>query len=306
MKTTVTTTVSFDAGQAREKAEEILDSMGFQEVYATEGIYFVDPITNKWYPTLFVDLTFNEGDERIPKLCELLAMHGMKPDVKTTTTIEYSEEDFQTAPLLWMERTSECVRSHASELGTKYDLMHACPHCGTGAKQVWYKRVKRKDLREIRKHRAIMSWDEHILVDKAMRKMLVNAGITGISFAEVHARDEVGDWNPIDRDQILIESTLPPMRGELTAHDEQDICKVCRRGGRSFYRIPNNPYREEDLVGIKDFNLTWEWFGSFRFDGNVRHAMFADPRVLVTPKVRNLFREARVTTFKWTPVSLAD
>jgi len=93
------------------------------------------------------------------------------------------------------------------------------------------------------------------------------------------------------------------MRGELTAADEQDLCKVCRRGGHSFFF--DKRYREEDLVGMQDFNLTWEWFGSFDFDGNTRRSKFSLPRVLVTPKVRNIFREARVATFEWTPVEIA-
>jgi hypothetical protein len=308
MKTTVTITISFEAGQVREKAEEILGLVGCtqDEVHAVggEGFLLFDLTTNESHPALFVDVTFNEGDERIQKLCELLAKHGIKADVETTRSIEYSEEDLQTSRLLQMSAGSDYLQSITSELGTKYDLKHACPHCGTGAKQIWYERVKRKDLPLLRKHRAIMSRDDHILVDATVRKMLINAGITGISFAEVHARDEVGDWNPIDRYQILIESTLPPMRGELTADDEKDLCKLCRRGGHPYFS--DERYHQEDLVGMKDFNLTWEWFGSYSFDGNARHADFSHPRVLVTPKVMNLFREARVKTFKWTPVVLAD
>lgn len=304
MKTTVTTTISFEAGRAREKAEEILGSIGCtqDEVYATGPIYLFDTTTNEMHPGLFVDVTFNEGDERIPKLCELLEMHGISADVSTTESVEYSEEDLQTARLLEMSAGGDYLQSIAHELGTKYDLKHACPHCGTGAKQVWFGRVKRKDLPRLRKHRAIKSRDGHIIVDATMRKMLVNAGITGISFAEVHARDDIGDWNPIDREQILIESTLPPMRGELTAEEEKDLCQVCRRGGHPLRS--KKRHHEEDLVGMKDFNLTWEWFGHFNFDGNTRRSEFSFPLTLVTPKVMNLFREARVTTFKWTPVEV--
>ncbi len=303
MKTTVTVKISFEAGQAQEKAEEILGLVGCtqEEVYATEGFHLFDPTTNEMHPGLLVYVTFNEGDERIPKLCELLAVHGIQADVETTKSVEYSEEDYQIAPLLKMSAGNEWLTSRPSELGTKYDLKNACPHCGTGAKQIWYQRVKRKELPTIRKHRALMG-GRHIIVDARIRKMLVNAGITGISFAEVHARDEVGFWNAIDREQILIEHTLPPMRGELTADDEQNLCKVCRRGGRVSF--PNKPYTKEDLVGMKDFNLTWEWFGSFSFDGNVRNADFSLPRILVTPKVMDVFRAAEVKSFKWTPVDI--
>ncbi len=305
MKTTVTVEISFEVGQVQEKAEEILGLVGCtqEEVYATGGMHLFDPSTNEMHPALFVDVTFNEGDPRIPKLCELLALHGIQADIETTTSVEYSEEDLQNAPLLKMTAGDEYLQSITSEMGTKYDLTHACIHCGTGMKQIWYERVKRKELPKIHKHRAIMSRDDHILVDATMRKKLVDAGITGISFADVHARDDFGDWNPIDRFQILIEHTMPPMCTEPTELDEKYMCKVCRRGGR--FSFPDQPYRKEDLVGMKDFNLTWEWFGFHTFNGNVRDSQIPSPNVLVTPKVMNLFRQAEVKTFKWTPVGLA-
>lgn len=304
MKTTVTVQVSFEAGQAQEKAEEILGLIGCkqEEVSATGGMFLFDPATNEMHPALFVDVTFNEGDARISKLCELLATHGIRADVETTKSVEYSEEDYQTARLLKMSAGSDYLQSKASEMGTKYDLKNACPHCGTGMKQVWYERVKRKELPLIHKHRAIKCLDDHIIVDATIRKMLVDAGITGISFAEVHARDEVGDWNPIDRFQIIMEHTMPPMCTEPTELDEKHMCQVCRRGGR--FSFPDQPYRKEDLVDVCDFNLTWEWFGFHTFNGNVRDSQIPSPLVLVTPKVMNLFREARVKTFKWTPVGI--
>jgi hypothetical protein len=251
-------------------------------------------------PALFVDVTLNAGDERIAKLIALLEQHGEEHQVRKY--VEQTDEDLLSARLLWLSPGSDCARSHASRLGTKYDLTHACPHCGTGAKQISHARVTRKDMSEIRKTRALMSFDYYLFVDTAVRKMLTDAGITGISFAEVYSRDSVGFWEPIDREQVLIENSMPPLRGELTAEDEQELCKVCRRGGHSWLR--KKTYREEDLIGMKDFNLTWEWFGSYSFDGKARGAEFSVPQVIVTPKVLHIFREAGVKSFKWEPVDL--
>ncbi|MBK9260606.1 MAG: hypothetical protein IPM54_12380 [Polyangiaceae bacterium] len=94
MKTTVTVTISFEVGKAHEKAEEILGSIGCtqEEVHAIAGIHLFDTTTNEMYPGLFVDVTFNEGDERIPKLCELLATHGILADVSTKKSVEYSKK----------------------------------------------------------------------------------------------------------------------------------------------------------------------------------------------------------------------
>lgn len=95
------------------------------------------------------------------------------------------------------------------------------------------------------------------------------------------------------------------MRGELTDLDEQYLCKTCKRGGRR--RFSTNPYREEDLVGLQDFNLTWEWFGEFWPEDKEKNrpAKRPDSHLLVTPKVMNIIREAGVKAFDWTPVNVA-
>jgi len=133
---------------------------------------------------------------------------------------------------------------------------------------------------------------------------LKDAGVTGISFGEVRARLKNDKWSSVARDQILIEHVMPPMRGELTARDEEYLCKVCRRGGRRDFS--KKPYGEEDLVGMQDFNLTWEWFGDFWPEDKEkgRCAKRSSPFVLVTPKVMNIFRDAGVKTFQWTPVGI--
>lgn len=250
----------------------------------------------------FVHLTIEDDDERLPKVLAFLTSIDEEPSVSVQRV--YSEEDLQTALLLMMSTGSTRLQSHSRELGTKYDLKDACPHCGTGAKQSWYARIKRKELPLLRKHHAINTLDGFTLVNATMRSMLADAQITGISFTDVQARDGVGDWISIDREQILIESTLPPMRGELAPNEREDVCTVCHRGGHHVF-ASNRYYREEDLVAMKDFNFTWEWFGSFKFDGNARTSDLSFPHVLVTPKAMNLFRDAGVAeNFKWQPLVL--
>lgn len=252
---------------------------------------------------IFVDVKLDETDPRVAKVLALLKQHSVEVDVGTYT--EYSDEDLQNARLLLMWSDAN-VHVHAGPgLGTKYDLTNACSNCHTGARQTSPLYVNDRALRTIRTHRAVKANSGDIILDGGMRKKLVDVGATGISFGDVRVRHENKKWSAVARYQILIEHVMPPMRGDLRAKDEQYLCKVCRRGGRM--SSPNAPYREEDLMGMQDFNLTWEWFGEFWPEDKEKgkSAGWPSPGILVTPKVMNIFNEAGVKAFRWTPVNVA-
>lgn len=251
--------------------------------------------------TIDVDVKLDQTDPRVAKLLALLEQHGVEVTVRTFT--QYSEEDLQNARLLLMWPDAN-VHVHAGHsLGTKYDLTNACPNCHTGALQISPLYVDRDSLKVIRKHRALMTNSGDIIIDGGMRKKLVDAGITGISFGDVRARHENKKWSEVARDHILIEHVLPPMRGDLKPEDEKQLCKVCRRGGRMF--VTEIPYYQEDLVNAKDFNLTWDWFGEFGPPDDMRHEIRSNPYTCVTPKVMNIFNKAGVKAFSWIPVNVA-
>lgn len=247
-----------------------------------------------------VDIRLDERDERVAKVYALLEQYGIEPDV--SGFIEYSEEDLQNAQLLTMRSTSDIDVFAGFQYGTEFDLTNACPHCKTGGKQLPMLYVDNDEIATIRKHCALMTYSREILVDGVMAKKLKDAGITGISFGDVRARLSNGKWTSVAREQILIEHIMPPMRAATTEDDEKYLCQVCRRGGRM--TSLGNLYRQEDLVSIKDFNLTWEWFGEFGPAEPGRRELRSNPSVLVTPKVMNIFRDAGVKTFEWYPVNI--
>ena len=252
-----------------------------------------------------VTVKLDDGDERIEKLHELLNRYRV--EVEEFDYIEYSDEDLQSARLLWMNRDINENVSAGHMDGTKYDMTEACANCATGARQTSALYIDGYDetLAKVRKHRAIGSFDGDILVDGGMAKKLKDAGVTGISFGEVRARLPSKKWRMLAREQILITHTMPPRRFEPTTSEDKYFCKVCRRGVGS---TPLMSYRSEDLVGMQDFNLTWEWRGHFWPKPKEKHAYakWPSPATLVTPKVMNIFREAGVTTFKWTPMFLDE
>lgn len=289
--------IKFDAENLPGQAAAILNPTGCGPDVADVSdwaIMKIDRIT--------VRIELYETDERVAKVFALLKQYGVEVD--SYTTIEYSDEDLQTARLLWMLLVANVDVFAGFQYGTEFDLTNACPNCKTGGTQTSVLYVDNDEIATIRKHRAVQTYSNEILVDGGMRKKLVNAGTTGISFGDVRARHNNGKWTEVARDQILITHTMPPMRGELTAKDEEYLCKVCRRGGRMVYT--QKPYREEDLVGMCDFNVTWEWFGIFGPADDKHRERRSRPRVLVTPKVVNIFRKAGVKTLKWIPVGVEE
>lgn len=289
---------SFDADEIPGEAAAILSPSG-----CGSDVADVHDFTILNIRTVRVRIELDETDERVAKVFALLQQYGVEFD--SYTTIEYSDEDRQNARLLWVGPLDYNDEVYAGlSLGTEYDLTHACPNCQTGAKQISPLYVAHKDLAKIRKHRAIRTMDEGILVDGGLVKKLQDAKVTGISFGDVRARHENGKWSEVARYQILIENVLPPMHGDFNAEHDKHQCTVCRRGGRGGF--PKKPYRAADLVGICDFNLTWEWFGEFR-TAEHRHGLHrSTPFLFVTPKVMNIFRDAGVKTFNWRPVDIVE
>jgi hypothetical protein len=300
MKTKVQ--IGFDAQTLPADGATILDATGCGSDVADVHDYTIHDIR-----TVKVRLTLDKGDPRIAKVLALLEQYGIKADVVDYP--EYSDEDLETAQLLWMSGDIDQSVDTGYQYGTKYDLSQACPNCNAGARQTSALYIDGEELRLVRSHRAIEAFNCGVLVDGGIAKKLRDAGVRGISFGEVRARLKNKKWSLVAREQILIEHTMPPVRSSPTEDDTQQMCKVCRRGG--WINIPKKPYRAEDLVGMQDFNVTWEWFGPFwPEDLNrgiySRYAKWPHPRIVVTPKVMNIFRDAGVTTFEWTPVTIGD
>jgi len=256
------------------------------------------PVLNR----IGVDITLDDTDPRVAKVLALLEQH--KTSYLLGRKDVFTEDELQNARLLHMGRDINVNVFAGPRAGTKYDMSDACSRCGTGARQISPLYIGADDLAMLRKHRAIGSYYCDILVDGGMAKKLKDDAVTGISFGEVRARQKNKKWGEVAREQVLINRVMPPLSGKSTLVNREEICTLCRRGGfTSNFEVPFRlAYHAHDLAHAHDMNLSWEWFGPFKFDGNLDDALFAAPQVLVTPKVMNIFREAGVKTFEWTPV----
>ena len=297
----VVRSISFDGSNLPGGAPTILKPAGCELAV----VELIDAVV-AGAPMIHVRLHLDEGDPRIVRVFELLQLHGT--EAHTYTFYEFTEEERQAAPLLVMDRdANENVVAGAIE-GTKYDLTTACPQCGSGARQASPLYIFYEQLQMVRKHRAIGSSRGAILVDGGMVKKLRDNNVTGIAgFGEVYARMKKGGRSLVAREQIFMNHTLPP-EAPSAQLDRSTACPLCRRAGMKGVGGPpwRTVYRRQDLSDIRDFNQSWEWYGEFKKPDDPRKLRVPRPVTLVTPKVMNIFREAGVTTFEWTPIFVED
>jgi hypothetical protein len=294
--------IDVEAGKLPGKALDILIPTGCGPDVATISRFFhrIDTRDNTYFASEVANIHLEEGDPRIMLVQELAK--ELRADVDVEHYKAYSEEDRYNARLLIMGKDVGPSISRGCQAGTKFNREKGCWNCGTGMQQIWYLRVAKKDLPTVLAHRAVATFSNEIMIDADLRQSLLDNDVKGISFAEVHARNQNDDWVPIGRDQILIEHVMPPIRGVFPPDGEKAACKVCNRGGHQY--LPEYFYREEDLEGIQDFNVTWEWFEGYSMADSLRECRPGRPEVLVTPKVMDIFRRAGVDTFEWTPVGI--
>ena len=65
-------------------------------------------------------------------------------------------------------------------------------------------------------------------------------------------------------------------------------------------------YRASDLRDADDVSSTWEHLGFAVLEAELRDSLLSFPWMLVTPKVRRVFRDAGVTSFDWLPIRVDD
>jgi hypothetical protein len=229
-------------------------------------------------------------------LLSLLRQHAV--DWSEWHVDSYTEEEQGSARLLLMHPNRRCEIDGGVEWGMTYDLSRGCPACGTGAQQTSAVLVDGDHVADLEGHRAGATYHGHILVDEGLAAELENLGATGLSFRGVYAvmpdrRQVKLRWR-----QMCAARTLPPMSPQTTGLARERVCEVCRRNG--YFRMDEEPtrivYQASDLREAEDVNMSWEhqWFAVLEPD--LRQSLLSWPWLLVTPKVRRVFRDAGVTS----------
>jgi hypothetical protein len=253
-----------------------------------------------------VRIILEEGDPRIPVVRQLLRRYdagGLEyhDDV-------FTEEELDGARLLLMHTTREAEVCGGVEYGMTYDLSGACPACGTGGKQTSPVFVDAENLGDLKGKHAGSTIFSHILVDAGIEAELVRSGATGISFRDVYAVTEDKRQFKIPFRQLCAARTLPPMSPSTTGLDRDRACEVCGRNG--YFNTMDAPtrvvYRASDLRDTDDVNMSWENIGYANLKPELRESLPSYPWMVVTPKVRRVFRDAGITCFDWLPVRVEE
>ncbi|MDC3957497.1 hypothetical protein [Polyangium jinanense] len=255
-----------------------------------------------------VEVRLDANDPRLPLLQKLLLAY--KVEWFEDRWDEYTDEEFEAAPLIIAIGTWEIFVLGGPRFGTDYDISTACPVCGAGIRQTSayvLDGTSQDSMPKLGQFRAVGSEGE-ILVDERLAETLESAGLSGLSFRSVYARQKDMRQTKLPWRQMWASHTLPPMSSRSTGVERGKVCKACGRSKFNFsLKEPLRlVYHARDLVGAQDVNRMWERFGIARWNGDLKTAVLSQPDFLVTPKVWRIFRDAGVTGFKWLPIRVVE
>jgi len=251
-------------------------------------------------------LTLDETDERLPLLLKLLEERGVRWGERRED--RFADEELEAARLLVVRYFSTDGSIFAGpRVGSTYDMSHACKYCGAGARQTSALVVDGQELHVIEGRRAAATCYYDMLVDERLADALAQSGARGLAFRGVFAAFEKRGHFQLPLRQLCATHTLPPMSPRTTGVDPYKPCPCGRSSFTGHDKVPMRlAYRASDVADIHDVNVTWEWFGEARFDGDVSEALLPYPLFLVTPKVWRIYRDAGVTGFDWLPIRVID
>jgi hypothetical protein len=251
-------------------------------------------------------ITLDEKDERLTRLLALFRDCGIRWSERRED--RFTDEELEAARLLvaWYLHPNGRIFA-GPQMGTTYDMSNACQHCGAGARQTSAMIIDAENLNVLEGQHAAASCYDDMLVDEKLAGALAQSGATGISFRGVFAAFEKRGHFQLPWRQLCATHTLPPMSPTSSGIELSQPCPCRRSCFSGDDGIPIRlAYRASDVADIHDVNVTWEWYGYSKYNGDVSDSVLPHPLFLVTPKVRRIFLDAGVTGFDWLPIRVID
>lgn len=260
---------------------------------------------------------FDAEDSRLQAVLDLVHLEGLRPFERIEHV--YTDAELLTYPLLNFGVNRKPIESGGVEYGTVYDLSKACPHCGTGAVQTSPLMLRRAELPK--KGLLCETCIGQKLVSTKIADVLKSSGLSGLELRQACSyrdKEPLPWWQMIaryvmtrisSRSESLIRDTEPLFR----ATDPKWGCTVCERdmyatkGG-----LPLDIVYERNQVDpeqLPDVVQTWECFGRSVLRDDPERGLqmgFAQPLLLVKPKVFDLFRKRKVRGAGFSPVRIIE
>lgn len=290
-------TICFNQGRAQyRRVRALLESIG-----CTDGLLGEDSVLCGLYSQ-----TFDEVDPRLDVLRATLVRENIHWIERIHEV--YTDAELRTYPMLGLDCARASIDEGGPQRGVEYDLSAGCPRCGTGAIQtspllVWAGKLP--------KHRWLCSTHRgHLLVRDDLAEAMDAAGVGGAELRQVRSvgRKALLPWR-----QILPEFTMPRMSRHSTNLGRETApgwgCPVCERDMHvALHCRPLDIAYDRSAVApetLPDIVQTWECFGRSVLHDDPKRGLirgFAQPNILVKPRVFELFRELNVKEAGFRPV----
>ena len=290
----------------REQRDRIYSLLSRME--CLDGWHESDPILPRSQPGLFH--TFDETDPRLTALLDLLREEGI--EWIENWDAEYSEDELLHSDFLTLLVGGRPIESGGPEFGTVYADSKGCARCGTGAVQMSPLMIAMAGLPK-RGH-ICETCRGQVLVSEKLADAMRADGVSGVDLRQTlfYRNNEPLPWW-----QIIPTHTMPRM-SRHTKGIVRDIrsgwgCPVCGRD--MFANTMKEPTHitydrhDADPSTLPDVVQTWECSGrSVLRDDPERQLIrgFAQPWILVKPRIMKLLRRLKVRGAVFEPVRFMD
>jgi hypothetical protein len=211
---------------------------------------------------------------------------------------KYSESELSSFNLLHLGIKTAGLEGGAN-YRQEYDYKNSCQNCGSGSTPIppLLANLSKMGKKQIDS----TAHDGCLIISEKLSEIIKENSLTGCESQPCKNKtakqpDERYYW-------LQIVSEFPPMTA-TSIFTIDKACNVCKRSGHFNQSKKATEFHYGDLPkNITDFNLTWEYFGYWQgLSEKGRRPVGGKRSVIVTQKVRQIFKKAKVRNISFEPV----
>lgn len=182
--------------------------------------------------------------------------------------------------------------------GTEYDVSHACPRCGVGARQDGPLKLKGYEIRSPKGKLIPTAHGEWLFAEEVADRLSAFSGL------ELRQAIDVISGKPLPWFQALADYELPP-KAPATTGIKGFGCPRCGRGGH-FHdgHVPPLFVYDRSALNLSDVPDMSHTFEHFRWGTITERLWLAQPHLIIKPEVVTALREAKVRHLRFYPVTI--